>query len=104
MQLLHRIVELWHQQVDEVIQQADQMVKHLQQASQRSFAKSNSELNMDTVSRYCGQFLAQADKEKGGFGNAPKFPGTMAISYLLEHYHFTGYEPALNMLCAALMP
>jgi uncharacterized protein YyaL (SSP411 family) len=102
MQLLHRIVELWHQQVDEVIQQADQMVKHLQQASQRSFAKSNSELNMDMCRAIADNLLAQADKEKGGFGNAPKFPGTMAISYLIEHYHFTGYEPALQQALRSL--
>ena len=102
MQLLHRMVEIWHQQTEEVMRQADQMAKHLQQSSERSFAKSTSELNMDACRKIADNILAQADKEKGGFGNAPKFPGTMAISYLLEHYHFTGYEPALKQALLSL--
>ena len=40
--------------------------------------------------------LQQADTLHGGFGNAPKFPGTMAIAFLLEHYHYTGDEQALK--------
>ena len=32
--------------------------------------------------------MANADKEKGGFGQAPKFPQTFSIRYLLMYGHF----------------
>ena len=96
MQLLQRMAEIWHNQPDQVAQQAEQMIQHLRQASQKIFTQTITEINKETCKEITNNLLKQADIEKGGFGNAPKFPGTMAISYLLEHYHFTGYEPALK--------
>ena len=98
MQLLNRISDLWTDQYDEVTLQAEQMIQHLRQASQRITQTQNaaSAIDKETCRKIADNLLKQADKEHGGFGNAPKFPGTMAISYLLEHYHFTGYEPALK--------
>jgi len=95
-QLLHRMDEIWRLQQDEVAQQAEQMIQHLRQASEKAFVKQGQAFDRDTCRKIADSLLKQADKEKGGFGNAPKFPGTMAISFLLEHYHFTGYEPALE--------
>ena len=96
MQLLDRISNLWEDQYDEVTQQADQMIQHLRQASQKmTVAPDGGTIDLSTCRKIADSLLKQADSEQGGFGNAPKFPGTMAISYLLEHYHFTGYEPAL---------
>ena len=98
MQLLNRISDLWTDQYDEVTLQAEQMVQHLTQAAQKVAIGKNeaTDLNLETCRKIADSLLKQADTEKGGFGNAPKFPGTMAISFLLEHYHFTGYEPALK--------
>ncbi len=97
MQLLQRMANIWEHQYDEVTTQADQMVKHLQQASQAIARKAESKaINKTTCRQIAESLLKQADLEKGGFGNAPKFPGTMAISYLLEHYHFTGHEASLQ--------
>jgi uncharacterized protein YyaL (SSP411 family) len=95
MQLLTRMHEIWTQQQDEVALQASQMIQHLQQASLQTTAAEMLTDN-DTTRKIAETLLKQADKEKGGFGNAPKFPGTMAITYLLEHYHFTGHEPSLE--------
>lgn len=94
-QLLQRMRDIWHQQHDEVTLQASQMIQHLQQASMR-VAGTKSAADWKTTRQIADNLLKQADVQKGGFGNAPKFPGTMAITFLLEHYHFTGYEPALN--------
>jgi uncharacterized protein YyaL (SSP411 family) len=94
-QLLARMTEIWAQQPDEVALQASQMIQHLQQASLR-IAGTKTAVNEHTTRQIADNLLKQADVQKGGFGNAPKFPGTMAITFLLEHYHFTGYEPALN--------
>jgi len=95
-QLLGRMADLWEDQQAEVLQQAEQMISHLRQASQNIFKATGAGTDKDTCRKIADNLLKQADKVHGGFGNAPKFPGTMAISYLLEHYHFTGYEPALK--------
>lgn len=100
MQLLHRMNGIWHEQHDEVKMQTGQMIRYLTQASQKTTGVDNggvaAELNESLPGQIAASLLKQADAEKGGFGNAPKFPGTMAISFLLEHYHFTGQEPSLK--------
>ena len=96
MQLLQRMSQIWHGQNDEVQLQAEQMVNHLKQSSHRMFGKAQAGWDAALCNKIAASLLNHADKEKGGFGGAPKFPGTMAISYLLEHYHFTGSQPALQ--------
>ncbi len=39
----------------------------------------------------------QFDPIYGGFGNAPKFPGSMILSFLLRHWKNTGSKMALEM-------
>jgi uncharacterized protein YyaL (SSP411 family) len=94
-QLLERMNEIWTTQPDEVAHQSGQLIQHLQQASLR-LTGDGKEPDMETCRQIADSLLKQADNEKGGFGSAPKFPGTMAISFLLEHYHYTRYEPALK--------
>ncbi len=96
MQLMQRMDEIWTKQHDEVQQQADQMIKHLQQASVQSVTENVNAPDDSFCKKIAENLLKMADVEQGGFGNAPKFPGTMAITYLLEHHHFTGDEKALS--------
>lgn len=51
----------------------------------------------DTI---CQNILSQADRTWGGFGRAPKFPGTFSIQYLLR-YHYCFNAP--NALEHALL-
>jgi uncharacterized protein YyaL (SSP411 family) len=99
MQLMQRMTEIWEQRQDEVAQQSEQLLEYLRNASAGAKSKSqdsnSGELSEEIPARIAESLLKQADVEKGGFGNGPKFPGTMAISFLLEHYHFTGHEPSL---------
>jgi uncharacterized protein YyaL (SSP411 family) len=96
MELLRQISDIWTTQQDEVHTQAEQMLLHLRRASIEDLSSSGQDWDMGTCSAIAENLLKQADKTYGGFGNAPKFPGTMAISFLLEHYHYTGYKPALD--------
>lgn len=95
-QVLQRMNEIWHKQQDEVALQASQMLQHLRQASMRTTQTSGKDPDANVCDAVAEALLKQADTEWGGFGNAPKFPGTMAISYLLEYYHYTGREEALR--------
>jgi len=42
------------------------------------------------------------DKTAGGFGGAPKFPGAMALSFLLEYHFLTGNRQALEHVVFSL--
>ncbi len=42
------------------------------------------------------------DLEAGGFGGAPKFPGTFSLNWLLEYYFYTGEEAALEHVVLSL--
>lgn len=95
-QLLQRMTEVWHEHYDEVTAQADQVIQHLRQASQNAIAGNGRLPDKEHCRKIAEVLLKMADTEKGGFGNAPKFPGSMAISFLLEHYHFAGHEPSLK--------
>ncbi len=95
-QVLQRMNEIWHKQQDEVALQATQMLQHLRQASMRTTQSEGKDPDASVCDTITESLLKQADAEFGGFGNAPKFPGTMAISYLLEYYHYTGKEAALK--------
>ena len=44
----------------------------------------------------------QFDTKNGGFGNAPKFPGTMSLHYLLNYHYFTGEDEALRHVLLSL--
>ncbi|NBV30538.1 MAG: thioredoxin domain-containing protein [Chitinophagaceae bacterium] len=46
--------------------------------------------------------LKNADTQWGGFGNAPKFPQTGTINYLLRYFHFTKNEEALAQALLSL--
>jgi hypothetical protein len=46
--------------------------------------------------------IKQADKKRGGFGNAPKFPQTFTINYLLRYYYYTNNEEALKQACLSI--
>ncbi|WP_165836334.1 thioredoxin domain-containing protein [Taibaiella soli] len=102
-QVLQRMNEIWHQQPGEIKTQTTQMVQFLKQTAQTSMSSDKTaDWNMDSCRKMVENLLQMADTEQGGFGRAPKFPGTMAISFLLEHYHFTKHEPSLKQALLSL--
>jgi hypothetical protein len=44
----------------------------------------------------------QFDRQHGGFGGAPKFPGTMALQYLLQYFYYFRENAALDHLTHSL--
>lgn len=95
-QVMQRMVDVWQQRPDEVERQANQMFDYLKNAAQNSTKNDAETWSMETVFQSVENLLKQADKEQGGFGRAPKFPGTMSIQFLLEHYRFAQNVEALQ--------
>ena len=87
----------------EVFEQAEQLVKHLEQANSFGLGQTSA-INIPFEEKFTRQqteqvlenILKSADKEWGGFGRAPKFPQTFTIEYLLRHHYFYGNEQALD--------
>ncbi len=102
MQVLQRMSDIWINERSEVDGQTTQMLEYLKNASSTAMQAQKADWDKDTCRQMADTLLKQADTAWGGFGNAPKFPGTMAISFLLEHYHFTKYEPALKQALLSL--
>ncbi len=48
------------------------------------------------------QLQKRFDKKEGGFGGAPKFPGSMSHEFLLHYYQFTGEKEALEHVLFSL--
>lgn len=101
MQVLQQISNVWTNEHGEVETQTNQMLGYLKQISEVAFSKAATWTAAD-CRLVADTMLTSADKELGGFGSAPKFPGTMSITYLLEHYNYTGYEPALKQALRSL--
>lgn len=96
LQILERMVQVWQQKPDDIAQQANQMFQYLKNAAQTSAQPDVEEWSDDDIKCAAENILKQADKQNGGFGNAPKFPSTMSIQFLLENYHYYGNEDALK--------
>lgn len=94
--LLQRMNEVWTSQQDEVRAQTEQMTEYLRNASRIGTASQQSAWSKESCAAMTVTLLQQADARYGGFGKAPKFPGSMALSFLLEHYRFTGVEAGLE--------
>ncbi len=92
--LLTRIGELWQSQRADLQAQASQLTGHLRaQAEQRAPTAISDDLVWQAVADLKGAF----DPVHGGFGGAPKFPPSAALSLLLRAYRRSGDVALLEM-------
>jgi hypothetical protein len=103
--VLLNISKAYTERQDEIEQQAQNLTQHLLKSnlfgSLANKSNSTSIFDESTNNAIAQNILKQADTVWGGFGNAPKFPSTFSIQFLLRHYHFTKDEAALKqaLLC-----
>ncbi len=77
-----------------------QMRHALQQLVQ--IVRSQETLDDRVLSKAFETFESQFDPTHGGFGKAPKFPSSMALSFLLRYWKRTGSKEALKMVEVSL--
>jgi uncharacterized protein YyaL (SSP411 family) len=92
---------------EEVEAQAKKVLHYIQQSqdhfsSQISVETNISDLNETIFSEIFNTLGDSFDGTNGGFGGAPKFPGTMALRFCLNHYQATRDEKALEHLLLSL--
>ena len=103
-ELLHAIQDMFTQKRNEVESQADNLVHHLATSNMLGLQQEVKDeiFNEDNLAQAADTILKHADTEWGGFGNAPKFPQTFTIQFLLRQYYFTGNEPAVKQALLSL--
>jgi uncharacterized protein YyaL (SSP411 family) len=89
--------------------QAENMREHLTQASR--FGEKPIDLQLvpkeelftrEQCNTIFSNMMQQGDKVWGGFGQAPKFPGTFIIQYLLRYHHSFNEPQALQQALLSL--
>ncbi|MBB5956268.1 hypothetical protein FHS29_002854 [Saccharothrix tamanrassetensis] len=94
-QVLEAITHAWHEQGDEVRESAAAIV------SQLAFKPlPQSTVDSDVLEGAVVSLLGHFDRAHAGFGNAPKFPPSMVLEFLLRNHERTGSVEALSMVRA----
>lgn len=98
-QVLLAVHEAYSDRKEKVTEQAENLTAHLAKAN--SFGtgdreKGSTMLARESLEQVAGNILQQADTVSGGFGNAPKFPQTFCIRYLMRHFYHTKSAAALQ--------
>ena len=93
MQVLHGIQEAWAERRAEIDITAAQIIESLETPTLQSGELPSSEDLQSAVSALARDF----DSVHGGFGNAPKFPPSMVLEFLLREHARSGSSQALTM-------
>ncbi|SFT83911.1 hypothetical protein SAMN04487904_11056 [Actinopolyspora lacussalsi subsp. righensis] len=86
-QLLDAVISAWQERTEEVRQSASKIVEQL--ASQRA-ALPESAVDDEALTAAVTGLAEEFDADNGGFGNAPKFPPSMVLEFLLRHHERAG--------------
>ncbi|TNE49793.1 MAG: thioredoxin domain-containing protein [Bacteroidetes bacterium] len=104
LQLLQHMSNIWETKRKTAYEQADRIMEYIQRNDRVFLEKPDAAISPDTASVFTPALLEQImdkmrdqfDRTAGGFGGAPKFPATMGIQYLLNHFWYTGNSEALE--------
>jgi len=97
--LLSHIAELWRERGDDLKQQAAQLTEYLKG---RVRPMPGSNVGEAEIRAAAAELASTFDKTYGGFGPAPKFPPSTALSLLLRYHRRTGDREALTMVTKTL--
>jgi uncharacterized protein YyaL (SSP411 family) len=105
--VLTGVANAWTEKRSDIDAQATNLTGHINQSNtfgQQAVGNINIEelFSREKADTMFTNIMSTADKEDGGFGNAPKFPQTFTIGYLLRYYHQTKNEQALQQACLSL--
>ena len=107
-EVLQGVQQLFKEKRQEVEAQAEELTQHI---GRSDISSSVKKLSLDEtepiftkqqVDEIFVNIIKQADTKWGGFGNAPKFPQTFTINYLLRYYHYTKNADALRLASISL--
>jgi uncharacterized protein len=84
--LLDKLAELWQTRRGEAEKAAEQIWRELEKTVRSSSPPAAEPPGMETVDRGLKELKRAFDRERGGFGPAPKFPPHYALRLLIAEY------------------
>lgn len=96
---LHAIHATYRSKKNQIENQAENLTAHLRNSNAFGLGNKVREegvFSEKTLAETAKNILKNADTIWGGFGQAPKFPQTFSIRFLLRHYHYTKDKAALD--------
>ncbi|MCF6401633.1 thioredoxin domain-containing protein [Chitinophaga filiformis] len=108
-EVLLALSQAFRERREDLETQAENMREHLTQASR--FGEKPIDLQLvpkeelftrEQCNTIFSNMMQQGDKIWGGFGSAPKFPGTFIIQYLLRYHHSFNEPQALQQALLSL--
>ncbi|MEO8102969.1 MAG: DUF255 domain-containing protein, partial [Betaproteobacteria bacterium] len=102
--LLQRVAAYYREQADSIREQNQQLVTALNARSTEEPAQNQaaSELSREPIDAARGQMLRSFDRNRGGFGAAPKFPHPEMIEFCLRRFAEHGDAEARHAACFTL--
>jgi hypothetical protein len=92
--ILIAIAEAYRAQRDEIENNAESLLGELKRLDR--VAPQAGELSFEIADQAANLLLRTVDPVHGGFGNKPKFPPSMTLSFLLRQHHRMKDQSALN--------
>ncbi len=94
--ILERIAATWRDKHGEIVQSSGEVIAQLQNISQPAAAEHQipDRATLDSTFQY---FRRTFDSKHGGFGEAPKFPRPVALSFLFHYHALSRRAEALEM-------
>jgi len=96
--LLGAIHTAWQKNKEKIHETADRLVTALETGN----IPSDSSIKADVLERGYSLLEKSYDSERGGFGQAPKFPRPVIFSFLFSYYAATGESKARDIALATL--
>jgi len=100
--LLEQVNKLYKNQKAQVVQQAEDLTKGIQNYSLLNPQDSVAELSRKKYNELFTHWKPEIDFGNGGYGSAPKFPLPAAWEFLLQYYYLTANDTALNAVTTTL--
>lgn len=104
LQLVNNMYRAYRDRRADAIDQASRLMKNIQSGKEVFWDEKLLEqewgelLQAKWAGKGYGSLLERFDPVHGGFGGAPKFPGTMSLQYFLQHFCYTGEKQALDQV------
>lgn len=97
--LIPRIVNVWENKRQEILSSANEITDAIKKTNVNPDKNINKSISKNTFEIFNNKF----DNEKGGFGNAPKFPTPHILTFLLKYYNIEKENKALEMVTKTLV-
>lgn len=94
-QVLQSIADAWQNRREEIEQSAGEIAQHLGRGL--GLAQQAGPLQEGLFDQALNQIFQSFDSDKGGFGQAPKFPPSMTLEFLLRMHLQRGDSMAMHM-------